>query len=235
MKKQDLCWGKEIEEVVMDKFQYSEPKNAPKSPEELIEDLQFVSKKMNTEKVSQKIYTEHGKYNCSTFIHHFGTWNKALLKAGLKVSNVVNYTDEKLFENILNVWQKKGSQPVRKDMNTIMSEISSGPYNRRFNSWTAAIKEFIDYANINEISSVKKEGIKTSEHKTSRDPSLRLRFKVLNRDHFSCVQCGASPAKDTKVELHVDHIKPWSKGGETELSNLQTLCQNCNLGKSNLD
>ncbi len=35
------------------------------------------------------------------------------------------------------------------------------------------------------------------------------------------------------VELHVDHTVPWSKGGETVLGNLRTLCSDCNLGKSN--
>jgi 5-methylcytosine-specific restriction endonuclease McrA len=35
----------------------------------------------------------------------------------------------------------------------------------------------------------------------------------------------------TGVELHVDHVTPWSKGGETTLANLQTLCNKCNLGK----
>jgi len=70
--------------------------------------------------------------------------------------------------------------------------------------------------------------------KTSRDPSLRLRFKVMLRDNFTCQQCGASPAKQLGVELHVDHIFPWSKGGDTTLENLQTLCSNCNLGKSNV-
>ncbi|MBA3804703.1 MAG: HNH endonuclease, partial [Acidobacteria bacterium] len=36
------------------------------------------------------------------------------------------------------------------------------------------------------------------------------------------------------VALHVDHIRPWSKDGETLLENLQTLCSECNLGKSNV-
>jgi len=71
-------------------------------------------------------------------------------------------------------------------------------------------------------------------HKTSRDINLRLRFKVFLRDHFKCCACGASPAKDPAVVLHVDHILPWSKGGETVLDNLQTLCAKCNLGKSDL-
>lgn len=72
-------------------------------------------------------------------------------------------------------------------------------------------------------------------HKTSRDINLRLRFKVFLRDHFKCYACGASPAKDPAVVLHVDHIVPWSKGGETVLDNLQTLCSRCNLGKSDID
>ena len=69
----------------------------------------------------------------------------------------------------------------------------------------------------------------------SRDPSTRLRFEVLVRDQFTCRFCGASPAKDPSVTLHIDHIIPWSKGGETTLDNLQTLCSKCNLGKGNFE
>lgn len=61
-----------------------------------------------------------------------------------------------------------------------------------------------------------------------------LRWHVLQRDHFTCCACGASPAFTPSIELHVDHIVPWSKGGETVLENLQTLCSVCNLGKSNV-
>lgn len=71
--------------------------------------------------------------------------------------------------------------------------------------------------------------------KKSRSISAKLRYSVLKRDNFRCCACGASPAKDPSVELHVDHIVPWSKGGETALDNLQTLCSKCNIGKSNCD
>lgn len=57
----------------------------------------------------------------------------------------------------------------------------------------------------------------------------KLRYQVLKRDHYRCVICGRS-AKDG-VKLHVDHIKPVSRGGKTTLSNLRTLCSDCNLGK----
>ena len=72
------------------------------------------------------------------------------------------------------------------------------------------------------------------KHKTKRDPSERMRWIVMKRDNFKCCACGSSPAKDPSIELHIDHIIPWSKGGETEMDNMQTLCSNCNLGKSDL-
>ena len=80
----------------------------------------------------------------------------------------------------------------------------------------------------------KGKGIVEKTHRTTRDIPDRLRYTVLKRDNFKCCACGASPAKDPSVELHIDHIIPWSKGGETTLENLQTLCSKCNLGKSDL-
>ncbi len=58
-----------------------------------------------------------------------------------------------------------------------------------------------------------------------------LRYDVLKRDNFRCVLCGMS-SKDGAI-LHVDHIVPVSKGGKTEIDNLRTLCEKCNIGKSN--
>lgn len=78
----------------------------------------------------------------------------------------------------------------------------------------------------------KLENTVSNGHKTKREIGLQLRFKVFKRDNFKCCLCGASPAKDPTVELHVDHIIPWAKGGETTLDNLQTLCSKCNIGKS---
>ena len=77
-------------------------------------------------------------------------------------------------------------------------------------------------------------GLKKSSNKKmhTRVISDKLRYQVLKRDNFKCCACGASPAKDPSVELHIDHIIPWSKGGKTTIENLQTLCSRCNLGKS---
>lgn len=70
-----------------------------------------------------------------------------------------------------------------------------------------------------------------SERSEDRGISKSVRFDVLKRDKFKCVACGASPAKDENVQLEIDHIIPWSKGGTNDDSNLQTLCHKCNRGK----
>ena len=57
-----------------------------------------------------------------------------------------------------------------------------------------------------------------------------LRYDVMKRDGFRCQLCGATAKEGAK--LHVDHIIPVSKGGKTVASNLRTLCDRCNLGKS---
>lgn len=54
-----------------------------------------------------------------------------------------------------------------------------------------------------------------------------IRRKVLSRDGCYCHVCG------TTRNLHIDHIIPISRGGKTEMSNLQVLCKKCNLQKGN--
>jgi len=64
-----------------------------------------------------------------------------------------------------------------------------------------------------------------------RDPiDTRLRHEIFKRDGYKCIDCGKTKENTT---LHADHILPVSQGGTDELENLQTLCQACNLAKSN--
>lgn len=74
-------------------------------------------------------------------------------------------------------------------------------------------------------------------YKFVRDPSETreeippsLRYLVLKRNKFTCQKCGR---KAPNVQLQVDHILPWDYGGPTVSDNLQTLCQECNIGKLN--
>ena len=52
-----------------------------------------------------------------------------------------------------------------------------------------------------------------------------LKYKVLKRDGFKCVKCGAS-SKDGAV-LYIDYITPLENGGENVMENMRTLCQKC--------
>jgi 5-methylcytosine-specific restriction endonuclease McrA len=64
----------------------------------------------------------------------------------------------------------------------------------------------------------------------------RLRYRALRESKGCCALCGRTQ-REHGVVLHVDHIKPRSRfpSLELDLSNLQILCEDCNLGKSNFD
>ena len=84
-----------------------------------------------------------------------------------------------------------------------------------------------------ELASAKKEK-ERDEHRRFVAQQRRLmtdslRYDVMQRDGFRCQLCGATAADGYK--LHVDHIIPVSKGGKTEMGNLRTLCERCNMGK----
>lgn len=210
--------------------------------EELIADLKDVAKLINKNAVTMEEYNKYGQFHYCTLTRRFGSWFECLKLAGLEPSrSKIGISNEELFEEIENVWIKLGKQPSYAQMRD-MARFSVGTYENRFGGWRKALDAFIDYINGNDehISGSNRISQKACakedcKHKTSRSINLRLRFLVLKRDNFKCTNCGASPAKDPSVELHIDHIKPWSKGGETVIDNLQTLCSKCNLGKSDLE
>lgn len=64
-----------------------------------------------------------------------------------------------------------------------------------------------------------------------------IRYQALHKCGRRCMSCGASPLRDNKVVLHVDHIKPFRKYPELalDINNLQVLCEDCNMGKGYWD
>lgn len=69
-----------------------------------------------------------------------------------------------------------------------------------------------------------------NQAKPKRQPvSQKTRFEVFKRDSFKCQYCGKCAPE---VILHVDHIHPVSKGGDSDILNLITACSDCNGGKS---
>ena len=220
--------------------------------EVLLADLLRVSNELSNQNITITDYERLGKFTAQTMHTRFGSWNKAKQKANLEVTYVVNNSVEELFQNILELWTLLGRQPKYGEVVSPNSKFSGSTYARRFGSWRTALEAFIDYVNsentnveivnsdtslipINTYSDSYKQTQKEIKIKrTPRGINLRLRWTILKRDNFSCRKCGRSPAKDQSIILHIDHIIPWSKDGETVIDNLETLCEGCNLGKSNL-
>lgn len=229
--------------------------------DELLADIKRVALQLNKRTISGAEYQQYGIYSRSTCFHRFSSWNEALKQAGLEPYKKVpgkRINDEDMLKEIERIWIKLGRQPTYSDIRAGISQYSAHAYAEHFGGWRGALEAFVKYINeeepateyINEEESddeavvadeeesreniIRPVKINKSRHKTSRDVNYRLRFKVMQRDNFKCCLCGKSPAKDPSVELHIDHIFPWSKGGETVIDNLQTLCSVCNLGKGNL-
>lgn len=61
----------------------------------------------------------------------------------------------------------------------------------------------------------------------------KKRMEALLIHGHRCQSCGASPANLKSVRLVVDHIKPIRKHWDLrlEITNLQVLCDDCNMGK----
>jgi len=211
------------------------------SNEELIADLQRVAREVGQETITASIYTDRGKHGVNTMLRKFGSWNDALREAGLLLNNRLNIPDEELFENLVDVWQHLGRQPYGREMEKVAghSKFSLGTYEKRFGSWNKALESFIEFIDKGEVTPASDN--KTSEaikkqntRSTPRKINWRLRALILIRDNCICKMCGASPSKNPDVLLHVDHIIPCSKGGETLEENLRTLCSQCNIGKSDI-
>lgn len=237
-------------------------RKAPTNPipeDELLSDVRRVAQQLGKTTISSSEYAQFCKYSKDSCFKKFGTWNNALELAGLEPYAQVprkRIDDEDLLQEIERLWIQLGRQPTATDIRNGYSKYTLNTYARHFGGWRGALQAFIDWINTDKAEIIHPESEETQNNKTNtikspiapsipnnpyimrtttRDINLRLRFKVMHRDNFKCCACGASPAKDPSVVLHVDHIIPWAKGGESTIDNLQTLCSKCNLGKSDLD
>ena len=155
-----------------------------------------------------------------------------LFKKGHKV-NLGRKLSKKTREKIS--LSKKGSVPWNKGL--------SGVYKTKPHS--EATKRKIGLANVVALRgrklsettkskvSISNSGENNPEWKggiTEENKRLRCLFQktiapsILRRDNYTCIICGRK-----KVELHIDHIKPWAKHPALRFkeNNCRTVCQRC--------
>lgn len=69
-----------------------------------------------------------------------------------------------------------------------------------------------------------------SKSSTRRTIEVSEKKKLLDKQENKCAVCH----KDlSSISFHVDHIIPWELVGDELDGNLQVLCEDCNLSKSN--
>lgn len=202
------------------------------SDDDLIADLVRVSKSLAKPKITFRDYNAAGRFSSGTIATRFGTWHDALDKAGLERSIKRNISNDDLFGNLVEVWTKLGRQPKFRDLTSDISSYSAATYAYRYGAWRNALKKFVEWANEENVTQGTRNQPDTAVRRTPRSVNWRLRAQVLMRDGATCRLCGASVQGGAK--LQVDHIHPWSKGGETTIDNLQILCDVCNIGKGDL-
>jgi 5-methylcytosine-specific restriction endonuclease McrA len=223
----------------------------------MIDELEKAAQQFNYIEFGWRDFAKVANISAGPVKKEFGGWKKALFalkthlnRKGLDLSprkvppNQI-HSDKEMFNEMEIIWSKLGHRPSRTEWELSKSKIHYNTYKQRFMGWQNACLKFIEYkmgsnVELNEKpkkivsrvgKKVKMDGLKYHTGDTRSVP-LNVRLKVLSRDSFRCAYCGRSPATDVGVELHLDHKVPFSMGGKTTIDNLQTLCQQCNLGKS---
>ncbi len=213
---------------------------------ELLEELRRCAHLLGRDSITMDEFAKYGKGHATTFTRRFGSWTKALELAHLQPSrSKIGISAEELFVNLRNLWLTLNRQPRYREIKKPLSQFSAKTYENRFGSWTRALNAFIEWVNGESeehtdnrhydmsIDVTQPGNDKRVRRRTKRAISERQRFRILLNAGFRCSSCGASPLSSPGTELHVDHIIPWSKGGETIDDNLTCKCKRCNLGKGN--
>lgn len=204
------------------------------SKDALIEDIKAVAKRLGKNTLTSSEYEQYGKYGTSCARNKFGKWENVLVAVGLDATgyHTAGITDEQLLEAIYQAWERLGHQPNTRDLKNGEMGYGQTTYINRFGSWKGSIIAFKEYVQ-NRQGNIKIAKASPVTHKTSRTASKKLRAQIFERDQSTCQNCGANEETKPGVKLVLDHIVPYSKGGETTYENLQVLCRRCNINKNN--
>ncbi|EKE15091.1 MAG: hypothetical protein ACD_12C00150G0001 [uncultured bacterium] len=98
--------------------------------DEIIEEIKKIAKILNKKEITTDDVKNHSKIIGPAVIRTgFGSWKKAIEKAGLEVSiHGHRHSEDDYFENLLNVWTHYGRQPLYREMSLTPSQITVEGY-----------------------------------------------------------------------------------------------------------
>lgn len=204
--------------------------------QEIVESLQSFAKEKSIETFTHKQYDSWSKrVLCSSQISvRFGGWPKAMEKAGFSPRWNPTKNPIDMVENFMDCWELHDDCPTEKVLIEYLKKIDSkyyvNIYKRYFGGLRRLAKRVSDF-HAKKISQ-KQLVEKYEPAKARRGPIPQsLRYEVLKRDGYKCQCCGRTPKEDG-VKLEVDHILAVALGGTDDPTNLRSLCEDCNKGKS---
>lgn len=155
--------------------------------------------------------------------------------------NTNNIGDNYFNRIFLNITRQRGNADMEQHfifLEEVLNQYLTNPDNAEYEHILSLRKLLVNYLEqcdrslktINSIQKDSKCSKQKQQHKIRERSKITnaIRYKILKRDEFHCVLCGAI-GKTT--ELVIDHIVPLSKGGTSDMNNLRTLCYECNVGK----
>jgi hypothetical protein len=105
----------------------------------LLKDVIEVSKRLGKDCITEREYNANGQYSSGTVRRRFGSWSKAMEKAGLKANNWQNVTDEEYIQDIKCVAERLGKNSVTQAEYNDSGKYSASAIISRFKTWLKAL------------------------------------------------------------------------------------------------
>jgi superfamily II DNA or RNA helicase len=116
------------------------PRRQPFSRDELLKQLLKKAKSLGRNPKASDVHADMTMAPLNAFNNEFGTFNKALMAAGLPLNSDRRlYTKEEMLDNLVNLQKELGRPLVRKDVNAPSSKFKANSYERKFGKLSSAI------------------------------------------------------------------------------------------------
>jgi hypothetical protein len=193
--------------------------------ESIAAEMRRIARKLGKQTLTWDDIDNHGHLSPVTVKRKFGTMQKAHAAADL-VPPTGRLTDAEILKALVSLWKITGEQsgrsPLARELKEYGSPAKIDLIMTRFGSWRLALAA---------AATIAPASLTNGMNKFPRPPrrpiSMHTRFLIFKRDLYICQICRRAGGV-----LEVDHVKPRALGGSDKVDNLQTLCSECNRGKS---